>query len=309
LGDVATTSSQQLQNELLKWLQISPEEGIGCILEVDLEYPKELHNLHNDLPLAPERVVVNKVEKLIPTLSDKKNCVLQYSNLKQYLEMGLKLTKFHRGISFNEEAWFKPYIELNTQLRTKATNDFEKYFFKLMNNSVFGKTMENIRNRVDVRLRTSEKSAEKLVTKPNYERTTIFSEDLIAVHMKKTELVFNKPVYLGMAILDISKTRMYDFHYNYMKVKYGDDCKLLMTDTDSLMYEVKTKDFYKDIREDVQERFDTSNFPQNHSSGILRMNKKVPGKFKNDCDGEIISEFCRLRAKLYAFKKDGEEEK
>jgi len=178
-----------------------------------------------------------------------------------------------------------------------------------MNNSVFGKTMENIRNRVDVRLRTSEKSAEKLVMKPNYERTTIFSEDLIAIHMKKTELVFNKPVYLGMLILDISKTLMFDFHYTYMKVKYGDDCKLLMTDTDSLMYEVKTKDFCKDIKEDVQERFDISNFPQNHSSRFLRMNKKVPGKFKDECGGEPISEFCGLRAKLYAFKKFGEEEK
>jgi len=223
--------------------------------------------------------------------------------------MGLKLTKIHRGSSFNEEAWVKPYIDLNTQLRTKATKDFEKDFFKLMSNSVFGKAMENIRNRIDVRLRTSEKSAEKLVRKPNYERTTIFSEDLIAIQVEKTELVFNKPVYLGMAILDISKTHMNYFQYNYIKVKYGEDCKLLMTDTDSLMYEVKTEDVYKDIREDVQERFDTSNFPQNHSSGILRMNKKVPGKFKDECGGEIISEFCGLRAKLYAFKKDGEEEK
>ena len=181
---------------------------------------------------------MNKVEKLIPTLGDKKNYILHYGNLKQYLEMGLKLSKIHRGFLFNEEAWLKPYIELNTQLRTKATNDFEKDFFKLMNNSVFGKTIENIRNRVDVRLRTSEKSAEKLVPKPNYERTTIFSEDLIAVHMKKTELVFNKLVYFGMSILDISKTLMYDF-------KYGDNCKLLMTDTDSLMYEVKTEAFTK----------------------------------------------------------------
>ena len=139
--------------------------------------------------------------------------------------------------------------------------------------------------------------------KPNYERTTIFSEDLIAVHVKKTELVFNKPVYLGMSILDISKTRMCDFHYDYMEVKYGDDCKLLMTDTDSLMYEVKTEDFYKDIREDVQERFDPSNFPQNHSSGILRMNKKVPGKFKDECGGEPISEFCGLRTKIVCFQK------
>jgi len=117
---------------------------LGCILEVDLEYPKELHNLLNDLPLAPVRVAVNKVEKLILTLGDKKNYVLHYGNLKQYLEIDLKLSKIHRGVSFNEEAWLKPYIELNTQLRTKATNDFEKDFFKLMNNSVFGKTMENI---------------------------------------------------------------------------------------------------------------------------------------------------------------------
>jgi len=136
-----------------------------------------------------------------------------------------------------------------------------------------------------------------------------YSVNLIAVHMKKTELAFNKPVYLGMSILEISKTPMNDFHYINMKVKYGDYCELLMTDTDSLMYEVKTEDFYKDIREDVLERFDTSNFPQNHSSGILRMNKKLPGMFKVECGGEIISEFCGLRAKLYTFKKVGEEEK
>ena len=119
--------------------------------------------------------------------------------------MGMNLTKIHRGMSFAEDAWLKPYSKLNTNLRTEACSEFEKDFFKLMNNSVFGKTMENIRNRVDIRLRKDDKSAEKLVSKPNYERTTIFSEDLVAVHMKKTELVFNKPVYLGMSILDISK--------------------------------------------------------------------------------------------------------
>jgi len=147
------------------------------------------------------------------------------------------------------------------------------------------------------------------VAKLNFGHCTAYDENLVAVHMKKTELVFNKPVYLRMSIQDLSKTLMYDFHYNYMKVKYGDNCTLLITDTDSLMYEVKTEDFYTDIREDVRERFDTSNFPQNHSSGILRMNKKLPGMFKDECGGEIISEFCGLRAKLYAFKKDGEEEK
>ena len=139
----------------------------------------------------------------------------------------------------------KPYIDLNTKLRTESTNDFEKDFFKLINNSVFGKTMENNRNRVDIRLRTSEKSAEKLVSMPNYERIIIFSEDLVAVHMQKTKINFNKLIYLGMCILDLSKTLMYDFHYNYIKKKYQSKAKLLMTDTDSLMYEIHTEDFSK----------------------------------------------------------------
>ena len=187
----------------------------------------------------------------------------------------MNLTKISRGISFDEDAWLKPYIELNTKLRIEASSEFEKDFFKLMNNSVFGKTMENIRNRVDIRLRTDDKSAKKLVSKPNYERTIIFSEDL--VHMKKTELVFNKPVYLGMSILDISKTLMYDFHYNYIKKNYGSKAKLLMTDTDSLMYEIHTEDFFEDMREDIKAKFDTSNF---ENSKLPRLNKKVPGMFK-----------------------------
>jgi len=183
----------------------------------------------------------------------------------------MKITKIHHGISFDEDAWLKPYIELNKKLRTEAYSEFEKDFFKLMNNSVFGKTMENIQNRVNIRLRTDDKSAEKLVSKPNYERTTIFSENLIAVHMQKTELVFNKPVYLGMSILDISKTPMYDFHYNCIKKNYGPKAKLLMTDTDSLMYETHTEDFFEDIRKHIKEKFDNSNF---ENSKLPRLKKK-----------------------------------
>ena len=158
-------------------------ESMPCILEVDLEYPEKLHDLHNDYPLAPERLTVNKVEKLIPNLNDKKNYVIHHETLKLYLSLGLKLTKIHRGITFEESAWLKPYIDLNTNLRAKATNDFEKDFFKLMNNSVFGKTMENIRNRVDIRLVTRESQAKKLTCKPNYQHHTIFSKNLAAVHM------------------------------------------------------------------------------------------------------------------------------
>ena len=164
-----------------------------------------------------------------------------------------------------------------------------------MNNSVFGKTMENIRNRVDIRLVNSEKKAMKLAAKPNFKHCNIFDENLVAIHMKKTKLVFNKPVYLGMCILDLSKTLMYDFHYNYIKNKFNDKATLLFTDTDSLAYEIETGYFYQDIAGDVHEFFDTSNFPKGHSSGIeVGCNKKVVGKFKDEAGGKIIREFVGL---------------
>ena len=230
---------------------------------------------------------------------NKKKYVIHYENLKQYLSLGLKLTNIHRGIKFEESQWLETYIALNTELRTAAANEFEKDFFKLMNNSVFGKTMENIRNRVDIELVNNKKQAEKVSAKPNFNHCNIFSEDLVAIHMKKTKLVFNKPVYLGMCILDSSKTLMYDFHYNYIKQKYGDKAKLLFTDTDSLTYEIQTEDFYKDISAD---RFDTADYPPNHPSGIPSgFNKKVLGMFKDEAGGKVINEFVGLRAKLYSY--------
>ena len=288
-------------------------EKTPCILEVDLEYPEKLHDLHNDYPFCPERVECkNGVEKLIPNLRDKTKYVIHYKNLIQCLKAGMKLKKIHRGIKFIESEWMKPYIEMNTNLRTKAKNNFEKDFYKLMNNSVFGKTMENIRNRVNVKLVNTQERLKKLVSKPNLKSPPkIFSENLVSVHMKKTNLLMNKPVYLGMCILDLSKTIMYDFHYNYIKPKYGNKAKLLFTDTDSLMYEIETEDFYKDISEDVKDRFDTSDYPENHPSGIpTGINKKVLGMFKDEAAGKIIIEFVGLRAKLYSYIMDeGEEHK
>ena len=282
-------------------------EKTPCILEVDLEYPKNLHDLHNDYPFCPERVECkNGVEKLIPNLRDKTKYVIHYKNLIQCLKAGMKLKKIHRGIKFIESEWMKPYIEMNTNLRTKAKNNFEKDFYKLMNNSVFGKTMENLRNRVNVKLVNTEERLKKLVAKPNLKSPPkIFNENLVSVHLKKTSLTMNKPVYLGMCILDLSKTIMYDFHYNYIKPKYGVKAKLLFTDTDSLMYEVETEDFYKDISGDVKDRFDTSDYPENHPSGIpTGINKKVLGMFKDEAAGKIIKEFVGLRAKLYSYKMD-----
>ena len=309
-----TAMSMKLPTSGFNWMndkELSVWRKIPCILEVDLEYPEELHDLHNDYPLALERINCDKVEKLIPNLRDKKKYIIHYKNLKQYLKLGLKLKRIHRGIKFVESEWLKPYIDMNTKLRTKANNNFEKDFFKLMNNSVFGKTMENIRNRVNIKLVNDRDKAKKLAAKPNFKHLNIFCEELIAVHMKKTSLIFNKPVYLGMRILDLSKTIMYDFHYNYIKEKYGNNAKLLFTDTDSLMYEIETGDFYKDISEDVKDRFDTSDYPPNHPSGIpTGCNKKVLGMFKDEAAGKIMEEFVGLRAKLYSYKMfEGEESK
>ena len=178
-----------------------------------------------------------------------------------------------------------------------------------MNNSVFGKTMENIRNRVNVKLINDEEQAEKLAAKLNFNHCNIFFEDLVAIHMKKTRLVFDKPVYLGMCILDLSKTLMYNFHYNYIGQKYDNNARLLFTDTDSFMYEIKMEDFYKDISADVKDKFDTSNYPFDHPSNIPSgLNKKVVGMMKDEASGEIIDEFVGLRAKLYSYKMFGGEE-
>ena len=253
------------------------------------------------------KIKVNGVEKLICHFKPRKNYVVHYRNLRQYLEMGMRITAVHRGISFYQSSWMEPYIRKNTELRKTAANSFEKDFFKLMNNSVFGKTIENIRKRQNIILIDDRKKAAKLTSRPNFDRATIFDKNLIAVHMKKTEVYFNKPVYVGQAILDLSKTLMFNFHYNYIKEKYKKKAELLFTDTDSLMYQIQTDDFYKDIYNDVYYRFDTSDYPSNHPSGIpTGLNKKVIGMFKDEVAGKQITHFIGLRPKLYTFKiEDG----
>ena len=242
----------------------NPEVKKGYIFEVDLVYPHKLWKSHNDYPLAPEKMNVNGVEKLICHFKPRKNYVVHYRNLRQYLEMGMRLTAVHRGISFNPSSWMEPYIRKNTELRKTAANSFEKDFFKLMNNSVFGKTIENIRKRQNIILVDNREKPSKLISRPNFDRATIFDRNLIAVHMKKTEVYFNKPVYVGQAILDLSKTLMFNFHYNYIQKKYKHRAELLFTDTDSLMYQIHTDDFYKDISKDIETKFDTSDYPPDH---------------------------------------------
>ena len=327
--------SQYLPTGGFKWLtekqinkinlaQYNEDSNKGLLVEVDLEYPKELHDLHNDYPLAAERVCVNKdmlseycktiatkynistglVSKLIPTLSNKEKYVLHYRNLQLYLDLGLKINKVHRVLEFNQSPWLKQYINFNTQKRTQAKNSFEKDFFKLMNNSVFGKTMENFRKRVDVRLITNEKKLLKMVSKPTYVSSKIFNENLVAVHKIKETLTLNRPAFVGMCILDLSKTLMYNFHYNYIKEKYGAKAKLLFTDTDSLKYEIEAEDVYRDFWND-KDRFDNSDYPES-SPYFDKTNKKVIGKFKDEAAGIPITEFVGLRSKMYSYIKDNQ---
>ena len=200
-----------------------------------------MKKLHSDLPFLSERMKVNKCNKLFCNLFNKKKYVTHINSLKQALDLGLKLEKIHRVIKFNQKEWLKPYIDMNTELKKAAKYDFEKDLFKLMNNSVFGKMMENIRKHRDIKLVTTDKKRSKLVSEPNYHTINLISEDLSIIEMKKTKVKMNKLIYLGLSILEISKTLMYEFWYDYMKPKYNDNIKLCYMDTDSFIINIFMK--------------------------------------------------------------------
>ena len=232
----------------------------GYFIEADIDYPKELFNLHKYLPSLPERKKVEKVEKLICSIENKEKCVIHIRSLKQALNHGLKLKKVQKVIQFKQKAWLMVYIDMNTELRKNSKNEFENNFFELMNNSAFGKNMEKVRNHRDVKLVTSDKRRKRLVSEPNYHSHKKFSDHLMPIEMKKTRVKMTKPLYLGMTILDISKIFMYKFWYDYLRPKYGDRAKLCYTDTDSF---IKTKDFVEDISNDVERWFDTCYYDKN----------------------------------------------
>ena len=291
INDVTRIDEQFIQN-------YNEDNDKGYIREVDVKYPKKLHDLHSDLPFLPERMEIDKCKKLVWSLRNKKKYVVHIRSLKQVLDQGLKLKKVHRISEFNQEAWLKPYIDMNTELRKLAKNDFEKDFFKLMNNAVFGKTMENVRKHRDIKLVTTDKKRSKLVSEPNYHTMNCISENLSIIEMKRTKAKMNKPIYLDLSILEISKILMYEFWYDYMKPKYDDHVKLCYTDTDSFIMNIETKDFYKDIANDVEKMFDTSNYEVDRPLPTGK-NKKLIGLMKDELGGRIIREFVALRPKTY----------
>ena len=301
----------------------------GHILEVDLHYPKKLHDLHNELPYCPEHIKITSdmlsdysskiavkqnlktgnYTKLATTLCDKSKYVIHERNLRQAVDAGLKLVKIHRVLQFDQKPWLEKYISFNTSKRKEAKNEFEKDFFKLMNNSYFGKTMEDKRKRVNVKLVTNSKLFKKYVSKPTYIGSKIFDENLVAIHNMHDKIVLDKPIYLGFTILDISKTVMYDFFYKFIKNKYpGTKSVLHYMDTDSFICSIKTKDIYRDLYSN-KDLFDLSEI---ENEKIIQYkdtsNKKVIGKMKMEYINNPISEFVALRSKMYSVLFDNKQE-
>ncbi|KAJ8917969.1 hypothetical protein NQ315_002664 [Exocentrus adspersus] len=298
-------------------MEVSDESRYGFILEVDVDYPEELHDKHTDLPFLAENIVPpnskSKLKKLIPNLYNKRNYVIHYKTLQQAIKNGLILKKTHRVLKFEQSRWLKQYIDLNTQMRNNASNKFEKDFYKLMNNSVFGKTMENVDNRKDIRLSTHWENIGKklgtssLIAQPHFKTCSIFSENLVAIHLGKQSVLYCKPIYIGFCILELSKTVLYGFYYDVIKKHFEDKASLLYTDTDSLILKIYTDNFYKFIGENLDE-FDTSNYkPENKFN--VPINLSVLGKMKDEFPADPIVCFYGTGAKAYYVKSLSDEVK
>ena len=208
-------------------------------------------------------------------------------------------------MKFKQSDWLKSFVMFNTAKRMDAANEFEKAFFKLIINSVYGKAMGNVRKRVNVKLINNEKNCLKVVSKPSFVSQKILNKNLAAVHKIKPVLLLNKPIYVGFSILELSKMIMYDWHYNYFAKKFN--CSLLFTDTDSLVYEIKGIDSVYDKVFKDKELFDFSGYDK-RSSYYDCTNKKVIGKMKDEMGGKIIAEFVGLRSKMYSIVTVDDEE-
>ena len=296
----------------------NPPDERGCIVECDLEYPLNTKFKTQKFPLAPEKLKIRKedlpeyqvnclsteykkignVTKLILNLKDKEKYVIHYELLKYYEFLGLKVKKIHKIVSFKQEAWLKKYINFNTEQRTQASSGFEKDLWKLMNNAFYGKTMENIRSRVNVKILNTHEEARRMFSKPTYKDHVVFNDNLIAVLNNIPSVKFDKLIYLGMCILDYSKLLMYQFYYERIN-KLWPRNQIIGFDTDSFFINIETEDVYEDMKL-IQDELDTSNYPSDHFLYLIK-NMKVIGKFKDELGGAIMSELIFLRSKAYVY--------
>ena len=304
-------------------LDTADDAEFGFFVVVDLEYPEKLHDLHNDYPLAPEHLHITtemlspaqaqdnweskNICKLLQTFNTKKYYVCHYRVLKFYVTHGLRVVEVHRIIKFKQSKWMKSYIDINTEIRRKAKTDCLKDLGKLLNNSVFGKSMEDLMNRQNIKLFTDDEQCQKFISKPNFKSFTIFQPDLCALIMNKTIVTWNKPTYIGAAVLDLSKLVMYRFLYETIKPTYGEKAKLLYSDTDSLLLAIETENLYADLQE-IAHEFDFSDYPKDHFLYSDKNKKKVL-KMKDEMNGVAIEEYVGLRAKMYSIYSPAKEKK
>ena len=315
--------SQKLPYKNLKWSNdLTLDKMQTGIYEVDISIPKELHYKFKDFPLCHEiknipgnnlseyqKYLNNKLnikynkkyKKLILDLSTKKNYKIYYKNLEYYMQLGIKVDKIHKILIFDEKSFLKEYIDLNTELRKNSKNDLEKDLFKLMNNAICGKSMENVLNKSNIKLiNNNPEKLLKLIKEPNFEHIHKISDKQVLVQSKPVKTKFNKLIYLGACILETIKLHMYKFFYDYLKVKYDNNVNLLYTDTDSLIFEIFTDDIYEDMKND-NHLFDFSEYDKNHKCFNVK-NKKKLGILRDELYGKIMTEFSSLKPKMYSFE-------
>ena len=329
--------SQALPTDHFRWMTSDelkefnahavPENGKrGYFVEVDLEYPQELHDVHNEFPLAPEKLDVPRSEwsehtrhlasqlglshkssglKLMTTLRDKKRYTLHHETLKVYLRLGMKVTRIYKGVTFTQSPFMKTYISLNTEARKTAQSQFEIALYKGYNNYIFGKTCYNVFRQKDMKLVDNKSKFQRLVARPTFHSSHILNDDLTLVEMKPATIVCNKPVYIGCTVLELSKAHMYHFYYDYLiPMYYQTGLQMLYADTDSFYVQVNNRpDVYHDMAKHHY-WFDCSSYPPSH---FLHSNehKRQIGLMK-DIHGlqGHITEFIALRSKMYAVRVD-----
>jgi hypothetical protein len=316
--------------EAVNWLNIGTEDEWGYTLMVDLQYPREIHDKTKDFPLAPEakNITENMLtpfmleqwtarcemrgyantfkpeKKLLMSCEDKKEYVVHFKLLKFYLEMGMKITKIHRVIKYRQTDIFCKYIDDNSIKRQAANNDFTKDLYKLLNNALFGKTMENVRGRKDYRLRNTEASVRKDSSKPQYMRTYEFSQDLLLNELLKLKVKLDKPIFIGQAVLDLSKLTMYELRYKQLtsyEREFHGRIEVIGGDTDSLFCKITNIDLHGVLHPAMRRDglLDTSNYPTNHPLFTNEYKAKL-GCIKDEVEGETIVEAVLLKPKCYS---------
>ena len=303
------------------------EEGEwGYTLEVDLGYPEHLHHSTADFPLAPESDEItdnmfstfmkdfhetlnpNKTykssRKLLLTQFNREHYFVHFAVLKFYLAMGLTLNKVHRVIKYKQKAWLREYIDYNSKQRALSNNDFDKAFYKLKNNALFGKTMEDVRKRMNYKLVTDEDKFVKLANSPLFHDRDLITEDIVGVHMLKPKVTLDKPIFVGQAVLDYSKLEMYNLFYKTLpQCPLIKRLQLVGGDTDSFFLTIATdtNTTLSDVFNSLAQHMDTSNYPPSHPMYSI-VNKAKLGCFKDETAGQTLEEMILLRPKMYSMK-------